>query len=89
MGLYTNSGIPICEAPLSMQHYEINLTVKDVQIMSGFSYSSSKLLLQTVKRFNKIVPKHWLTLQSFCSYVDISYGNGLAALSSFYNARKD
>ena len=67
-----------------MKHYEINLTVKDIQILSGFSYNTSKLLLQAVKKSNKISSKHWLTLHSFCLYVDISYGSGLATLNSFY-----
>jgi len=67
-----------------MIHYEINLQVKDIQILSGFAYTPSKNLLQEVKKSYKMNSKHWLSLQPFCSYVDISYGNALAVLNAFY-----
>ena len=69
---------------LFMKHYEINLTVKDVQILSGFTYNPSKIIfLKAKKSFNK-KPQHWLSLQSFCSYFDINYGSAFAVLNTFY-----
>jgi len=67
-----------------MNHYEINLTAKDVQILSGFSENSSKILLQKVKKINKLKSTHWLPLQPFCSYLNLRYGDALAVLSSYY-----
>ena len=69
-----------------MKHYEINLTIKDVQVLSGFSYNSSKRLLQKVKSVKKIKPPYWISLHPFCSYLDINYGSALSVLETHYDS---
>ncbi len=65
-----------------MKHYEINLTVKDVQILSGFAYNASKILLQKIKKLNGMKPQHWISLNTFCLYCNINYYQGLAVLDA-------
>ena len=69
-----------------MKHYEINLTIKDVQILSGFAYSPSKILLQKIKKINGMKPHHWISLNSFCFYFNINYYQGLAVLDANHKA---
>jgi len=67
-----------------MNHYEINLTAKDVQILSGFSYRSAKILLQKAKTAHKLNSTHWISLQPFCSYFNIRYDDALSVLTTYY-----
>lgn len=76
-----------CAKLTIMNHYEINLTAKDVQILSGLSENSSKILLQKVKKIFELKSTHWISLRLFCSYLNIRYGDALSVLSSHYNAQ--
>ena len=76
-----------CAKPIIMNHYEINLTAKDVQILSGFTYRSAKMLLQKAKTAHKLKSTHWISLQPFCSYFNIRYADALSVLTRHYEVR--
>ncbi|MDR6781925.1 hypothetical protein ABIE26_001586 [Pedobacter africanus] len=68
-----------------MKHFEINVTVKDIQVLGGLSYTSSKILSQKVKKSHKLKYHQWLSLESFCSYLKVNYRDALAILEDYYD----
>jgi hypothetical protein len=71
---------------MTMNHYEINLTAKDVQILSGFSEHSSKILLMRVRKTHELKSTHWISLKLFCFYLNLKYGDALSVLSRHYQS---
>ena len=67
-----------------MKHFEINLSIRDIQLLGGISYSSSKALSKKIKTARKIKNHQWLSLETFCQYLNVKYWDALELLKSNY-----
>lgn len=72
---------------LYMKHFEINLTIRDIQILGGLTYNSSKVLFKKIKTSQKIKSYQWLSLEAFCLYLNVSYSDAFEILKSNYKER--
>jgi len=74
----------MCQAVLYMKHFEINLSIKDIQVLGGISYTSSKALSRKIKMSRNIKSYQWLSLEVFCSYLNVNYSDAFELLKNSY-----
>lgn len=67
-----------------MKHFEINLKISDIQILGGLTYTVSKELMKKIKRHRKLKDYEWLSLETFCLYLNVKYHHAFTLLDNRY-----
>jgi hypothetical protein len=70
-----------------MKHFEINLSVRDIQVLGGLSYTSSRALSKKIKTSRKLKNHQWLSLEGFCLYLNVSYIDAFEVLKNNYERK--